>query len=107
MLDDVVEARADEPAHERGQRHPVGVVVRAAELLHAPGDHRAGHEERRGEAQPERLEGDAEDVDLGLHGARGYGVLQVVHRVRDGAVDARLEVEVRAGRVARSSPPSR
>ena len=71
VLDDVVDARADEPADQRRERHLVGVVGRLAELAQAAIEDRAGGDEPAREHDPERLQGDAEDVDLGLHGARG------------------------------------
>ena len=67
VLDDEVEARADEPADQRREDHLVGPVDRLAELAEPPADQRARGDEREREADPEGLEGERAEVDLGLH----------------------------------------
>jgi hypothetical protein len=71
VLEGPVEPGADQPAEERGEDDLVGPLLRLAELAQPTGDDRAGGQEAEGEHQPERLDGQAEEVDLGLHRAAG------------------------------------
>ena len=72
MLGEVVDARADQPAEERREDDLVRPVDRLAELLEAPRDHRARRDEAEGEHDPERLERQRAEVDLGLHRRSDY-----------------------------------
>ena len=91
-------------ARRRSSRRPSPAACRAPAVARRAD---ARDHEPQPHHQPERLQGQAEDVDLGLHAA--YTVpapLQVVHGVHDVAVDAHLEVEVRrrsSGRCSRRS----
>src|SRR5215203_426037 len=58
VFEDEVEASPDDAADECDDDHFVGPISRLAELLEAPGEHRPGGDERDGERDPERLEGD-------------------------------------------------
>ena len=71
VLDEVVEPGADDPADEGGEDHLVGPVGRLAELLQALADQRSGGDEPEREHDPEGLQGERADVDLGLHGGGG------------------------------------
>ena len=68
VLHDVVQPRPDQAAGKRGEDHLVGPVHRALELAQPPRDDRAGGQEGQREHDPEGLDREAEDVDLGLHG---------------------------------------
>src|SRR5206468_182639 len=61
------DARAHEPADESGEDDLVGPVARPPDLAQPAREHRATDEEGDPEADPERLERERADVDLGLH----------------------------------------
>jgi hypothetical protein len=67
VLDHVVKARSDQPADQRREGHLVGEVGRLVQLAQAAIDDRSGGDEAAREDDPECLERQTEDVDVGLH----------------------------------------
>ena len=70
VLEDEVEPGADQAAEQGREGHLVGPVHRLAELAEALPDQRPGREEGEREADPEGLQGERAELDLGLHGGR-------------------------------------
>ena len=101
VLDDRPQPGADDAADQRGEDHLVGPVGRAPDLLQALGGEQPGDDEAQPHHQPEALQGQRAEVDLRLHALEGTARLEVPHRVDRIAADPDLEVQVRAGRVAR------
>ena len=67
VLEDEIEPGADQAAEQGGEADLVGPVDRLAELIEPPPEQRAGGEKGEGEADPEGLESQGADVDLGQH----------------------------------------
>ena len=102
LLDDVPELRPRDPARAGAEHHLVDPVDRQPELLQAPRDEHARGDEREREHQPEGLQLEAEDVDLGEHRSPRVRArrLEVAGRVDRRAAHPRLEVQVVAEAVA-------
>jgi hypothetical protein len=69
VLEDEVDARADQAADQSAEAQLVCPVDRSAELVEATPDQRSGRQERDRKGDPERLQGDRTEVDLGVHAA--------------------------------------
>jgi hypothetical protein len=67
VLEDEVEARPDQSAEQGGEAHLVGPVDRLAELVQPSPDQGAGADEGERKADPEGLQRERADVDLGEH----------------------------------------
>ena len=61
------QAGADDPADQGDEDHLVRPVDGLAELLEAQAEQDPGRHEAEAHHQPEGLQGEAEDVELGLH----------------------------------------
>ena len=68
VLDDEIDAGADDPAGQRREPHLVGPVDRLADLLQPPRDQGAGGDEGEREHQPEGLQRQRPEVDFRIHG---------------------------------------
>ena len=71
VLDDPPQPRADDAADDRGEDELVGPVDRLADLLQVARGQRPADDEGDAEHQPEGLQGQAEEVQLGLHVSEG------------------------------------
>ena len=71
VLGDPPQPRADDPADQRGEDELVGPVDGLADLLQVRARQRPADDEADAHHQPEGLQGQAEDVHLGLHASEG------------------------------------
>jgi hypothetical protein len=74
VLRQVVAARTDHAAGQRGEHDLIRPVDRPAELAQPTRDDPAAGEEAKREHHPERLDRDAQQVDFRLHGRRRDGI---------------------------------